>query len=99
MDAVLGLVIGHVEGVARRAHDKVLAERRTGMSEDEWWAAYGPALAEVADFSRFPTASRVGPAAGEAHGAFDPDHAFEFGLARVLDGIEALVRARGQGEG
>jgi AcrR family transcriptional regulator len=97
MDAVLGLVLGHVEGVARRAHEKVLAERRTGLSEDEWWAAFGPALADVADFSRFPTALRVGPAAGEAHGAYDPDHAFEFGLARVLDGIEALVRARGEG--
>jgi AcrR family transcriptional regulator len=94
IDAVLGLVLAHVEGVARRAHEKVLAERRTGMSEDEWWAAYAPALAEVGDFSRFPTAARVGAAAGEAHGAYDPDHAFEFGLARVLDGIEALVRAR-----
>jgi hypothetical protein len=40
-------------------------------------------------------AARVGVAAGKAYGAaFDPGHAFEFGLQRVLDGIEAFVRAR-----
>ena len=44
-----------------------------------------------------PDGARVGAAAGEAHGAYDPDHAFEFGLARVLDGIDALVRARAEG--
>lgn len=94
MDAVVGLVAGHVEGVARRALEKVQLERRTGMTEDEWWEATAPVLAEVADFSRFPTAARVGAAAGEAHGGYDPEHAFAFGLARVLDGVEALVRAR-----
>jgi hypothetical protein len=37
----------------------------------------------------------VGPVAGAAYeAAYDPDFAFEFGLQRVLDGIEALVRAR-----
>ncbi|MEJ2852284.1 hypothetical protein WBO52_02460 [Saccharothrix sp. CCNWLW140] len=47
------------------------------------------------DPARFPLAARVGAAAGQAHGAaFSGEHAFEFGLERVLDGVEALVRSR-----
>jgi AcrR family transcriptional regulator len=95
MDSVVILVAGHVEGAARRSIETAQAERRTGMTDQQWWSAHAPLLAELADFRRFPTASRVGSAAGEAHGAaYDPDHAFEFGLQRVLDGIEALVRSR-----
>jgi hypothetical protein len=26
--------------------------------------------------------------------AYDPEYAFEFGLQRILDGVEALVRSR-----
>lgn len=94
MDAVLVLIAGHVDGAAWRALEKVQAERATGLTEDEWREAHAPVLAELADFTAYPTAARIGAAAGEAHGAYDPDHAFEFGLARVLDGIEALVRER-----
>jgi hypothetical protein len=43
-------------------------------------------------------ATRVGTAATEAYrGLWDPDHTFEFGLQRVLDGIEALVGTRRAG--
>lgn len=97
MDAVLTLVAGHVEGAARRALEKVEAERRSGLSEQEWWEAHEPLLSRVFDPARFPLAARVGSAAGEAHqAAYSPEHAFEFGLARVLDGIEALVRERAE---
>ncbi|HSK97370.1 MAG TPA: TetR/AcrR family transcriptional regulator C-terminal domain-containing protein, partial [Euzebyales bacterium] len=100
MDAVVTLLGGHVEGVARRALDASLAEEHTGMTEEQWWQAHAPLLSRIVDFRRFPTASRVGTAAGETHGAaFSPEHAFEFGLQRVLDGIEALVRSRSAGPG
>ena len=40
----------------------------------------------------FPIAGRVGAAAGEAYQAgSDPRRELEFGLARILDGIEAYV--------
>ena len=43
---------------------------------------------------RFPLAVRVGSAVAEANnGAHDPDHAFSFGLQRLLDGIEGFLRA------
>ena len=51
-------------------------------------------LARVLDPAAYPLASRVGSAAGAAHGsAADPDHAYRFGLDRVLDGLAAFVGA------
>jgi AcrR family transcriptional regulator len=95
MDSVVSLVLGHVEGAARRALESAQAEQQTGMSNEQWWSAHAPLLEKVFDASRYPTAARVGSAAGEAHGgAYAPEHAFEFGLQRVLDGIEVLIERR-----
>jgi hypothetical protein len=69
------------------------------MTEEQWWGASAPILSRVFDANRYPTAARVGAAAGEAYGAAsDPEHAFEFGLQRVLDGIAVLVQARAEGQ-
>ncbi|QUH03117.1 TetR/AcrR family transcriptional regulator [Saccharopolyspora erythraea] len=95
MDSMLSLVLGHVEGAARRSVEAAQTEQRTGVSDEQWWHAHAPLLNQIMDPARFPTAARVGSAAGEAHGsAQDPGHAFEFGLQRILDGIDAFVRAR-----
>jgi AcrR family transcriptional regulator len=95
MDSVLTLVLEYVQGTARNAVEASQAERRTGMTDEGWWSANAPLLGMVFDAERYPTAARVGTAAGAAHGAaYDPDQAFEFGLQRVLDGVEAFVRSR-----
>ncbi|WP_113700545.1 TetR/AcrR family transcriptional regulator [Nonomuraea lactucae] len=95
MDSVITLVAGFVHGTARGAVEASQAESRTGMTDEQWWSAHAPFLGRIADASRYPTASRVGQAAGEAFGgAYSADHAFEFGLERLLDGIETLVRRR-----
>ena len=95
MDSVLTLVLGHVRAAARVTVDAAQTRDRTGLTDDQWWQAAAPFLARVLDPARFPTAARVGTAAGQAHGAaHDGDHAFTFGLDRVLDGIDALVRSR-----
>ncbi|SHF12684.1 TetR/AcrR family transcriptional regulator [Streptoalloteichus hindustanus] len=95
MDSVLSLVLGFVASAVRGAVEAAQAEQVTGMSDEQWWGSYAPLLNRVLDASRFPTASRVGAAAGAEYGAaHDPAHGFEFGLQRVLDGIEVLVRAR-----
>jgi tetracycline repressor-like protein len=101
MDAVITLIAGHVEGAARRALEAEFAERRTGQSDQDWWAEREPFLERVFEPDRFPTAARVGAAAGEAHNAaYAPEHAFWFGLQRILDGIEAFVASRSSaGEG
>lgn len=95
MDSVVSLLAGYVQGAARASVEASQAEQRTGITDDEWWSANAPLLEKVFDPDRYPTAARVGPVAGAAYeAAYDPDFAFEFGLQRVLDGVEALVRAR-----
>ncbi|WP_432985298.1 TetR/AcrR family transcriptional regulator [Dactylosporangium sp. CA-233914] len=94
-DLLLSLVLNYVTGAVRAAVLADQAEQRTGQSETEWWAAWSPLLAEVLDPARFPTAARVGQAAGEEYGAGDPARAFAFGLERVLDGI-ALFMPKGR---
>ncbi|MCD2189780.1 TetR/AcrR family transcriptional regulator [Actinomycetospora soli] len=85
-DAALTFVLDFVAAAAR-------TESRSDPAGDEaWWAAAGPALAEVLDPSSYPLATRVGAAAGEAQrSARHPDAAWAFGTARVLDGLAALI--------
>lgn len=92
MDAALTFLLEFVRAWARSAAD-ASAQRPEGSGGDErWWAVAGPALQRLVDPERYPLATRVGSAAGAAHGApYSPAHAYEFGLARVLDGLAALI--------
>lgn len=93
MDLVVSLVDDYVRGAARGAVEAAEAQAHTGMSDQQWWENYGPLLAEVLDPSRYPTAVRVGAAAGaEYNAAHDPARSFNFGLRRIIDGIEAFIR-------
>ncbi|WP_405148410.1 TetR/AcrR family transcriptional regulator [Sphaerisporangium sp. NBC_01403] len=95
MDSVVTLVSGYVHGAARGAVEAEQVEQRSGMTDEQWWWAHAPYLSKVMDARRFPLSARVGTAAGEAYGAaYDPGQAFEFGLARILDGIETLINTR-----
>ncbi len=91
MDLLVTLINGFVRGTVGGVQEKVDAERVTGISENQWWAATEPFVAQVFDPERYPTAARVGPVAGEEVGAYDPDRSFEFGLERLLDGIGVLI--------
>ncbi|MGY1808874.1 TetR/AcrR family transcriptional regulator [Blastococcus sp. SYSU D00669] len=91
MDLLVTLVNGFVRGSVAGVHEKADAERATGITELQWWEATEPYVAQVFDASRYPTAARVGPVAGQELGAYDPERSFEFGLARLLDGIGVLV--------
>lgn len=95
MDLVISLVDDYVHGAARAAVDAAQAEAQTGMTDQEWWQAYGPLLGQVLDPERYPTAVRVGAAAGADYdAAYDPARSFEFGLHRILDGIAILIDNR-----
>ncbi|WP_433246964.1 TetR/AcrR family transcriptional regulator [Streptosporangium sp. CA-135522] len=95
MDSALTFLLGFVEICARAAADARAAQHESAMSDDQWWAANAPLLARVFDGTEHPTAARVGSAAGVAYGAYGPDHAFEFGLQRVLDGLGVLIAPAG----
>ncbi|MBP2326180.1 AcrR family transcriptional regulator [Kibdelosporangium banguiense] len=95
MDTALNLVIGHAETAARRDIDASATEKDSGMTDDQWWQANEPLLSKLADYTEFPLASAVGQAVGSTYGtAYDATHNFEFGLQRILDGIEVLVSSR-----
>jgi AcrR family transcriptional regulator len=92
MDAALGWVLAFVQGWARTAADAAAARQESSLDEQQWWESAGPLLEQVLDPGAFPLASRVGSTAGQAQGAaWDAGRAFDFGLARVLDGLAALI--------
>jgi AcrR family transcriptional regulator len=95
MDAALTFLLNFVRAAAQAAIDVRRSQGESGRADRTWWEATAPLLARVMDASDYPLASRVGTAAGTAYdGAYDPRHAFEFGLRRVLDGLGALVGER-----
>ncbi|MBX3201056.1 MAG: TetR/AcrR family transcriptional regulator C-terminal domain-containing protein [Labilithrix sp.] len=93
IDAALGFVLGFVESCAHASARARAAEQESSQSDADWWDAYGPELARAYDPSKYPLATRIGSASGEHHqGPHSSTFAYTFGLARVLDGLEALVR-------
>ncbi|MDJ0382719.1 TetR/AcrR family transcriptional regulator C-terminal domain-containing protein [Streptomyces sp. G-G2] len=95
MDAALTHLLAFVLSTTRAALAAEAAARAGEQSDQEWWETAGPLLARVLDPERYPLATRVGSAAGEAHGsAYSPEHAYRFGLTCVLDGLECLIGGR-----
>ena len=96
--AIVDAISMFVRGAARDAAEASGAEAATGKTELEWWTERDALLNEVMTAERFPTLTRLA-----ADGGFDvpPDTEnynvrfilddFEFGLQRLLDGIEAYV--------
>lgn len=92
MMAVVELVVGFVHGVAQHAADAAQIERRTGVTDEQFWRDVGPLLDTYLDAERFPVLADV---FGDEDVGEWPDN-FEFGLQRVLDGIEAFLASRAQ---
>jgi hypothetical protein len=94
-DSALTYLLGFVQAAARAAGDARTAAARSHRSDIEWWEENGPVLAEVFDTHAYPTATRIGSAAGAAlGGAYNPRHAYAFGLERVLDGLGVLIEQK-----
>jgi len=95
MDAAVALVNGYVHGAVREAVEADRAQERSGLTYEEWWRKQEPILSKIAQLADFPIANRVGSAVGaEFNAPYDPEYSFEFGLGRVLDGIQALLGNR-----
>jgi AcrR family transcriptional regulator len=88
--AVIVSIDSFVTGLARQ---NVLLEQikaETDMTDEEFWGAQGPILADVFASGRFPQVTALD------HGAFETsyDELLAFGLERLLDGVEAFVSRR-----
>lgn len=93
-DAALAWTLAFVRDWARTALAARRAREDSALDDAQWWAVAGPLLGRALDPSAYPRAVRVGEAAGQAYGAaWDPGHAFAFGLARVLDGLAGLIES------
>jgi AcrR family transcriptional regulator len=97
---VMLLLTGFVRSWATLEADLAEAARAAGAGEPEAMSGYGRLLARLTDPERFPALHAVIEAGvlDEPESPEDPDADFVFGLERVLDGVEALVRARAAGQ-
>lgn len=102
---VVGVIGSFVRGAAKALSDARTSEQATGLSDDEWWNARAPILEElmVGWEERYPMATRL-----SAEASFDEPYVggdasytvlialdqFEFGLQRMLDGIEVFIATR-----
>lgn len=94
-DAALSHLLGFVQSHCRAAHDAARVTTDTAMSDSAWWEANQAVLARAFEPATYPRAVRIGAAAGAAQdSAWDADRAWEFGLARTLDGLGVLIDAQ-----
>lgn len=95
MDLVVATVSDYVRGAASRAVEARTAGQATGRSDEEWWALHSGLLQQLVDPNVFPLAVRIGAKAGAEYGATtEPALAFEFGLERLIEGIQAFLQSR-----
>lgn len=92
-DRTLMMMVGaqtdFVDGIARSCINEMRAERRTGVSSEEFWQAQAPTLIDAMNSGDFPTMADLSEETFE----FGHEELFEFGLERLHDGFESLVRA------
>ncbi|WP_128375028.1 TetR/AcrR family transcriptional regulator [Streptomyces cavernae] len=83
------MIDGYVVGAARTRLYEQEAERGTGLTDAEFWEAQTPTLEKVLSSGRYPVTASL------SEDAFAPgfDH-FDFGLQRILDGLDVLVAQR-----
>ncbi|MEU8598346.1 TetR/AcrR family transcriptional regulator [Streptomyces globisporus] len=89
--SVVLLVSNFVRSEAALMADLAAAVTARGVSPDEVTASYERTLRRLVDPVRHPGISRL-LESGAMSEPDDPDYEFAFGLERLLDGVEALVR-------
>ncbi|MFE2278814.1 TetR/AcrR family transcriptional regulator [Streptomyces sp. NPDC059454] len=86
------MIDGYVVGAARTQVYQLEAERSSGLTDAQFWEAQQPALEKAMLSGRYPVL------AGLSEDTFGPDFDhFEFGLQRILDGLEVFVAGRDAG--
>ncbi|QUH02564.1 TetR/AcrR family transcriptional regulator C-terminal domain-containing protein [Saccharopolyspora erythraea] len=86
------VLYGFVQGLAVNLEAEAGAESDSGLTERQWGAAQASAYAVLAASEDYPAFAPVLAAFADGHD-LDLDSVFEFGLARLLAGVERLVGA------
>lgn len=79
-----------VRGVAVNIEPELRAVQDSGMSDEDWMTAHKPSMQAVVDRRRFPHLA----AAMADEIDMTLDSLFEFGLARLLDGLDTFLQTR-----
>ncbi|ONK12888.1 TetR/AcrR family transcriptional regulator C-terminal domain-containing protein [Streptomyces sp. MP131-18] len=96
--AAAGAVAAAVDAAASSAAAADRAEHETGQSDASWWAARSSFWERDFDDERYPAIAALWRAGGLGRDAREvATRAGTFGLARLLDGIEARATAAGAG--
>jgi AcrR family transcriptional regulator len=82
------LLFAYVRGVASALEAETQAQRDTGVTSDEWMETQDAALRSMLTSGALATFHRM---AAEEGFDFDLDSLFEFGLERLLDGLETFL--------
>ncbi len=88
--AVTELIGNYVRGATRADVEAVQTAQESGVSDEEWWGERNAFWEEYFDVERFPHITLM----WESGGYEAPVDPFDFGLQRVLDGIEAMLAGR-----
>ena len=88
------LLTVYVRGQAQLGFGMAEAEQRSGVSPQERDQVFARAMATLVDGERYPALARIAAAGTFEGDPDDPDADFEFGLDRILDGIETLIERR-----
>jgi AcrR family transcriptional regulator len=91
----IGEMISIVDGYTRGASDTAISlarARARGTSEQEWAAAVGADLGRAIGDARYPNFAAILTAPSEGNPR-TMDESFDFGVQRVLDGIELYINS------
>ena len=95
MALVAEVLQNYIAGALQAAREARDIERRSGITDAQWLELVEPVLQQHFDPATFPTLSRIGEGRRKHGGGLGASPAsFEFGLERVLDGLEAYIRER-----
>jgi len=84
-------LVSHVRGLAFNLEAEAQAEQDSGLTSDEWMETQEPGFRVIAGTGEFPLLNRL----VDSDLDFDIDQLFEFGLARLLDGLERYLTVEG----
>lgn len=91
-------LLNYVRSTAAGFEDDLEAEQETGMDQNQWMASVDPVFEGILQSGAYPMYAGID---GVGEDMVTLETLFEFGLARLLDGMQVLVerRAAGCGEG
>ncbi|MET7800500.1 TetR/AcrR family transcriptional regulator C-terminal domain-containing protein [Streptomyces decoyicus] len=89
-------LLGFVLSTAAGVEDDLEAEQETGMDQNQWMATMEPVFDGILTSGSYPMYAGV---SGIEDDVVNLESLFEFGLARLLDGMETLVEGRAAGAG